>query len=244
MEYDGLSPVSIPLDHESTVRYWPTIGLPDSTYSAIADVLAASEKSQDPPPEDSTLCSGSGRRQWCIAGFDDRPLGEWQGPRRWQRASWRLDQTEAVLAIRAAVEGAIQTDADASQRGPRLIESFNTVLINRYLSGADSIKWHCDDESFYYVEPSTGNGDIVIASVSLGAERWFSLRTHPQRVAEKEQRKAVRIKLRSGSLLVMAGATQRNWQHSLPKDESIGEVTRINLTFRRVVPPQTQSYLV
>lgn len=203
-------------------------------------MLKASENSQVPPPEDACLCSGSGRRQWCVVGFHDRPI-DWSGPRRWQRASWRLDSVEhiePVLAIRRAVEAAIAgLHTDVSQHRPRAIEAFNTVLVNRYLSGEDSIKWHCDDERFYYVEPSSGNGDIVIASVSLGAERWFSLRTHPQRVKDKEKRRTMRIKLRSGSLLVMAGATQRNWQHCLPKDETIGQVTRINLTFRRVVPP-------
>ena len=120
----------------------------------------------------------------------------------------------------------------------RLLEVYNTVLVNRYPTGADSIKWHCDDERWYYVDHTKTNADIVIASVSLGAPRWFELRSHPQRVP-KDQRRTVRIRLGDGSLLFMAGATQRNWQHRLPADEAV-ESMRINLTFRRVVPPRSE----
>jgi alkylated DNA repair dioxygenase AlkB len=165
-----------------------------------------------------------------LASMTDRLIGAGLAAGNVRHGGW----TASRRAVEAAIAG---LHTDVSQHRPRAIEAFNTVLVNRYLSGEDSIKWHCDDERFYYVEPSSGNGDIVIASVSLGAERWFSLRTHPQRVKDKEKRRTMRIKLRSGSLLVMAGATQRNWQHCLPKDETIGQVTRINLTFRRVVPP-------
>jgi alkylated DNA repair dioxygenase AlkB len=63
--------------------------------------------------------------------------------------------------------------------------------------------------------------------VSLGASRRFVLkhRREPQRKLE--------IALPHGSLLVMSGATQRNYRHALPRTaKRVGE--RINLTFRRI----------
>ncbi len=46
---------------------------------------------------------------------------------------------------------------------------FNSVLANRYRSGADAMGWHSDDEPELGPQP-------VIASISLGATRRFALR--------------------------------------------------------------------
>jgi len=97
---------------------------------------------------------------------------------------------------------------------------FNAVLLNLYRDGRDGMGWHADDE------PELGP-DPVIASVSLGAARRFSLR--------HRRRKGLRVDLSlpNGSMLLMSGATQRNWVHAVPKTATtVGE--RINLTFRRV----------
>lgn len=97
---------------------------------------------------------------------------------------------------------------------------FNSVLLNLYRDGRDGMGWHADDE------PELGPNP-VIASVSLGAVRRFCLR-HRQRRGQK-----VDISLPNGSLLLMSGATQHHWVHSVPKTAvAVGE--RINLTFRRV----------
>lgn len=98
-------------------------------------------------------------------------------------------------------------------------EKFNSVLLNRYRNGADSNGWHSDDE------PELGD-EPVIASLSLGAARDFRLR-HKQRPALSHT-----LTLGSGSLLIMRGATQRYWQHQIPKRARAEE--RINLTFRYV----------
>jgi len=69
----------------------------------------------------------------------------------------------------------------------------------------------------------------VIASVSLGATRRFVLK-HRGQPQEK-----LAIELPHGSLLVMAGATQRHYRHALPRTaRPVGP--RINLTFRRIRP--------
>ena len=103
--------------------------------------------------------------------------------------------------------------------------AFNSVLANLYRDGADSMGWHSDDERELGAEP-------LIASLSLGAPRRFLLRHRRQRELDTLQ-----LELGHGSLLVMAGATQRCWRHSLPKTRRpVGP--RVNLTFRRVLAAQ------
>lgn len=99
--------------------------------------------------------------------------------------------------------------------------TFNSVLLNRYRSGEDSMGWHADRE------PELGN-EPVIASVSLGVARRFDLR-HNESGALRS------FELTSGSLLVMRGHTQAHWRHRIPKAPGLrGE--RVNLTFRFVTP--------
>jgi alkylated DNA repair dioxygenase AlkB len=101
---------------------------------------------------------------------------------------------------------------------------FNGVLCNLYRNGADSMGWHSDDEASLGPCP-------VIASLSLGATRRFVFRHRRRR-----ELGTVDLQLAHGDLLLMAGDTQRHWQHAVPKTRRpVGP--RINLTFRRVVAP-------
>ena len=98
---------------------------------------------------------------------------------------------------------------------------FNSVLLNQYRHGKDSVAWHSDDEPELGKEP-------IIASVSFGATRQFMLK-HKSK-AEKEP---ITLNLTSGSLLLMKGKTQECWLHQVPKTRK--EVApRINLTFRTI----------
>ena len=98
--------------------------------------------------------------------------------------------------------------------------TFNSVLVNHYRTGSDSMGWHADDEASLGSSP-------VIASLSLGATRTLQLR----HVALREFRHA--IELHSGDLLVMGGRTQAHWQHQIPKtSRAVGP--RLNLTFRAI----------
>jgi alkylated DNA repair dioxygenase AlkB len=99
---------------------------------------------------------------------------------------------------------------------------FNSVLLNYYRDGRDSMGMHADDEPELGPRP-------VIASVSLGEPRPFRL-VHRRREAE-----SLSLPLPSGSLLLMRGDTQRNWKHGINKtSRTCGP--RINLTFRRIFP--------
>jgi len=96
---------------------------------------------------------------------------------------------------------------------------FNSVLLNRYRDGNDSISWHTDAEKELGINP-------IIGSVNFGATRKFQLR----HIHTKEK---VELELSHGSLLIMRGELQHFWQHQVPKtSQKIAE--RINLTFRKI----------
>jgi alkylated DNA repair dioxygenase AlkB len=102
-------------------------------------------------------------------------------------------------------------------------EELNSVLLNMYRDGHDSMGLHSDDE------PELGPAPCI-ASISLGATRTFVLK--PKR--KKSTTAPIRVELTHGSLLVMRGATQKNWVHGVPKQLRVA-APRINLTFRRIV---------
>jgi alkylated DNA repair dioxygenase AlkB len=114
--------------------------------------------------------------------------------------------TPTVLLLKTKAEAAAQT-------------AFNSVLVNRYRTGIDSMGWHADKERELGPQP-------VIASVSLGTTRTFEFR-------HTKTRQTHAIQVTHGSLLIMQGRTQLDWAHRVPKEpEARGE--RINLTFRYV----------
>lgn len=100
---------------------------------------------------------------------------------------------------------------------------FNSLLMNLYRDGRDSVSWHSD------AEPELGPNP-VIASLSFGATRRFQIRSRPPLPPARHE-----MELRHGDLLVMAGRTQHEWAHQVPKTSArVGP--RINLTFRLVRP--------
>jgi alkylated DNA repair dioxygenase AlkB len=98
--------------------------------------------------------------------------------------------------------------------------AYNSVLLNLYRNGADSVGWHADHEA--------GLGDCpTIASFSLGATRRFQFR-------HRTAKETITVELAEGRWLIMAGETQQFWVHQVPKTAA-GVGRRINLTFRRVI---------
>ncbi|TKR29850.1 alpha-ketoglutarate-dependent dioxygenase AlkB [Luteimonas gilva] len=101
---------------------------------------------------------------------------------------------------------------------------FNSVLANLYRNGADSMGWHSDSEAELGPQP-------FIASLSLGATRRFALKNR------RDPERKLALDLAPGSLLTMAGDTQTNYRHALPRTaKPVG--ARINLTFRRILAPR------
>ena len=97
--------------------------------------------------------------------------------------------------------------------------SFNSVLLNYYRGGSDSVSWHADDETELGPNP-------IVASVSLGAQRTLEFKPKFNLTTPKKQ-----IVLGSGSILIMGKTIQNNWLHQIPKISGTID-PRISLTFR------------
>jgi len=137
-------------------------------------------------------------------------LSAWYGDARYSYSGMTLEPqpfTPLQLEIKQAVEQA------SGQR-------FNSVLLNYYRDGQDSMGFHSDDEKELGRNP-------VIASVSFGDPRTFILK-------HKRLPKTVKLALGDGSLLVMAGALQHHWRHGINKEKSACG-PRVNLTFRHIL---------
>ena len=134
-------------------------------------------------------------------------LTAWHGEKAYSYSGLKLAPlpfTALQLQIRSAVETAT---------GRR----FNSVLLNYYRDGRDSLGMHSDNEPELGPEPA-------IASVSFGATRTFIL----QHRATKQR---LLLGLTDGSLLQMSGRLQNIWLHGINKTtRPVG--ARVNLTFR------------
>jgi alkylated DNA repair dioxygenase AlkB len=112
-----------------------------------------------------------------------------------------------LLALRARLRACFGVD-------------WNSVLVNLYRDGRDSVGWHADDEP----ELGPTRDDIAIASLSFGAARRFVLK-------HRKDGRRLGYELGGGDLLLMRGRTQQHWLHALPKTQK-AVALRINLTFR------------
>jgi len=97
----------------------------------------------------------------------------------------------------------------------------NSVLINYYRNGLDSVSWHADDEKELGDDP-------VIVSFSFGARRKFQIKPK-----DKSDKRRYLFSLDHGSVMIMHRKFQTHWLHQVPKEPKI-EDARINLTFRYV----------
>jgi alkylated DNA repair dioxygenase AlkB len=97
---------------------------------------------------------------------------------------------------------------------------FSQVGANLYRDGGDSVAWHGDRVAREL--PSS-----TVALVSLGTPRPFQLRP-------KGGGRSVRLLPQPGDLIVMGGACQRTWEHSVPKTRGVG--ARISVQFRHAYP--------
>ncbi|WP_419698985.1 alpha-ketoglutarate-dependent dioxygenase AlkB family protein [Mucilaginibacter sp. NFX135] len=94
---------------------------------------------------------------------------------------------------------------------------FNSVLLNYYRDGNDSVAWRIRFRKY-----------PVIASVSFGQVRSFDIRNKYNH-SEKYS-----VRLEHGSFLLMKAGLQENWEHRIAK--SIKSMkARINLTSRVVI---------
>lgn len=131
-------------------------------------------------------------------------LTAWYGDRLEEEP---IPWTPELLAIKEKVE-------------PMAGVAFNSVLLNYYRDGSDSVAWHSDKETVLGKRP-------VIASVTFGQVRSFDIR----RKADHSEIYSVRLE--HGSFLLMKAGLQEAFEHRIAK--SIKPLkARVNLTFRTV----------
>jgi|TARA_Y100000994_G_scaffold245772_1_gene247919 alkylated DNA repair dioxygenase AlkB len=119
----------------------------------------------------------------------------------------RQDWTTDLIMIREKIYKELNID-------------FNSVLVNYYRDGKDSMGWHSDNERELGPNPT-------IASISLGSERDLVFRN-------RINKEVLPIPQTHGCLILIDGKTQKNWQHAIKKTRKvIGP--RINLTFRNII---------
>jgi len=105
--------------------------------------------------------------------------------------------------------------------------NFNSVLLNYYRDGQDSVAWHSDNETVMGSHP-------VIASISFGQVRGFDIRR------KTDHRERYTVRLEHGSLLLMKGNLQTMWDHRIAKsNRPMGP--RVNLTFRKIIGSPMQA---
>jgi alkylated DNA repair dioxygenase AlkB len=99
---------------------------------------------------------------------------------------------------------------------------FDSVWVNLYRDGQDSVAWHGDRNRLVMSEP-------MVATVSLGARRRFLLRRRgSSRIAHE-------LNPGAGDLVVMGGACQEEWEHTVPKTaRPVGP--RMAVTIRHSAP--------
>lgn len=99
--------------------------------------------------------------------------------------------------------------------------SFNSVLLNYYRDGNDSVSWHSDGDG-------VPGRNMFVASVSFGQEREFDIRS------KTNPKDKFKVLLEDGSYFLMKGDFQDNWLHRIAKSKTPMKA-RINLTFRVIL---------
>ncbi|MDH3292876.1 MAG: alpha-ketoglutarate-dependent dioxygenase AlkB [Acidimicrobiia bacterium] len=97
---------------------------------------------------------------------------------------------------------------------------FSGLFCNFYRDGDDGVAWHADRIGQSKVDP-------LVAIISLGGPRMFVMR---DRSLTGQRKTSTTWPLHTGDLLVMGGATQHHWEHSVPKHKRAP--ARISLTTR------------
>ena len=100
--------------------------------------------------------------------------------------------------------------------------AFDSCLVNLYRDGSDAVAWHADTVRKKMRDP-------LVATVSLGARRSFLVRPAAGGPVTR------RYNPGEGDLLVMGGAMQHDWHHTVPRERSASGA-RMSVTLRHSRP--------
>jgi alkylated DNA repair dioxygenase AlkB len=142
----------------------------------------------------------------------------------WQQRTRRMydryvDEPRLTASLKSGADGDLYPPVLETAR--QLLSNhygfeFDTVGVNLYRDGRDSVAWHRDRIPKQIPDP-------IVALLSLGEPRRFRLRPYGGG-------RSWACALGEGDLLVTGGRTQRDWEHSVPKVAAAGP--RISIAFR------------
>jgi alkylated DNA repair dioxygenase AlkB len=140
---------------------------------------------------------------------------------------WMYDRPVGVPRLRMSYEDVSALPAPLQEVRERVeaLEgaAFNRIGLNLYRDHNDSVAWHSDHEEMMVERPT-------VVLVSLGADRPMDIRERAN------HRKRWRMTLEAGSLLVMRGLAQRNYEHRIMKLPAPTQ-PRISVALRQYAPP-------
>jgi alkylated DNA repair dioxygenase AlkB len=102
--------------------------------------------------------------------------------------------------------------------------AFDSCLVNLYRDGSDAVAWHADTVRKVLRDP-------LVATVSLGSRRSFLVRPAEGGPVTK------RYAPGEGDLIVMGGAMQHDWVHTVPREKTVSGA-RMSVTLRHSRPAQ------
>jgi alkylated DNA repair dioxygenase AlkB len=142
------------------------------------------------------------------------------------RTMWDKEVLEPRLVA------AWETRADLPPRVAELVApldrrygvTFDSCLVNLYRDGSDAVAWHGDTVRKRLRDP-------LVATVSLGARRSFLLKPFGGGPVARRYRPG------EGDLVVMGGACQHEWLHTVPREKNASGA-RMSITLRHSAPAQ------
>jgi alkylated DNA repair dioxygenase AlkB len=169
-------------------------------------------------------------------GESERLLKRFIGTTPWEQRSVLMYGKEVIMPRLTAWYGDADADYSIAGNGPEPLPwtddllcvrervekasgiKFNSVLLNYYRDGSDSVSWHDDMDN-------TPGRNRLVGSVSFGELRMFDIRN------KADHNIKFSIPLENGSYLLMKGDFQQDWQHRIAKSTTPLK-PRVNLTFR------------
>jgi alkylated DNA repair dioxygenase AlkB len=169
-----------------------------------------------------------------LAGSDSL-LADLAATARWQQRTVTMWKRELLEPRLTAGWSADALDAPpllrrlCSALSARYAIGFDSVWVNLYRDGRDSVAWHGDRHRHTMTRP-------MVATVSLGARRKFQLRRRGTSVIVHT------LTPGAGDLLVMGGECQNEWEHCVPKTaRQVG--ARMSVTIRHSRPGAGERWL-
>jgi len=206
------------LPYEGEVYLLPPLNLPNFSDEALYQTLF----NELPWQSDIVTMFGKThitRRQ--VVWMGDDHLGYRYSGHLRTAIAWQPLVFEIKQQIEAKILAFFQNNQELNRRLNLSADSmFNACLLNYYPTGEDGMGYHADNEK------ELGDAPMIV-SISFGATRKIAFK-------HKVTKEKIDVILPPASVLLMMGATQSYWQHSIPKTKKV-QSGRISLTFRKIL---------